>query len=94
MSALRGHSFILNAAEDFGGMRLESAEEAEEWVKYILGQSPGPDGPIKVRFFSSTESLWVLSRWSLSWRTQMLPNVPWQGQRLHGMLCQGSFWRK
>lgn len=42
------HSLILNAAEEFGGMQLESKAEAEEWVKYILGQSLGPDGPLKV----------------------------------------------
>eukprot|EP00884_Botryococcus_braunii_P005181 jgi/Botrbrau1/14664/Bobra.0108s0025.1 len=41
-------SLVLNAAEQFGGMRLESKEEAEEWVKFILGQSLGPDGPLKL----------------------------------------------
>ncbi len=42
------HSLVLNAADEFGGMRLESKSEAEEWVKFILGQSLGPDGPLKV----------------------------------------------
>lgn len=40
---------MYQAKAEFGGMIFENLEEAEEWVKFILGQGQGPDGPVKVK---------------------------------------------